>query len=381
MTRIIISTTLAILVAVPLSAQQPAKTETKLAPELAKQAGESIDKAIAFYRTQQGPDGSLAPKAAFEMGITALGVSSMLETKRITVNDPMIVKAMGFMEKFVQPNGGIYPKDAPGQHNYLTSVGLIAFVAADKDGKYKSVRDNAIKFLKGMQWGEDGSGNNKVAPDDVRYGGFGYDSKKNPDLSNSSFTMEALTKAGIPKDDPAMQRAMVFLRRCQNYTGEGGNDKAKGSPEEMDGGFFYNPMETKALAGNTPSGGLRSYASMTYAGLKSFVYAGLDKNDPRVKAAMTWITKHYDLDSNPGMGQSGLYYYYQVFSKTLKAAEVDKLPVANGPPRDWRTDIVKELISRQQPDGSWVNKDKRWMEADARLVTAYSLSALADAIK
>jgi squalene-hopene/tetraprenyl-beta-curcumene cyclase len=293
----------------------------------------------------------------------------------------MIVKAMGFMEKQVQPDGGIYPRDATGQHNYFTSVGLLAFVAADIDGKYKSVRDNAVKYLRGMQWSEEGSGNNKVGPDDVRYGGFGYDSKKRPDLSNSSFTIEALTKAGVSKDDPALQRAMVFLRRCQNYTGEGGNDKAQGAPEDMDGGFFYNPMETKASAGNTPSGGLRSYASMTYAGLKSFVYAGLKKDDPRVKAAMTWITKHYDLSSNPGMDQSGLYYYYQVFSKALKAAEVDQLTVANGPPRDWRTDIVKQLISVQQTDGSWVNKDKRWMESDARLVTAYSLSALANAIK
>ena len=381
MTRIVLSTGLALMIAFPATAQLPAKSEAKIAPELAKQAGESIDKAIAFFRTQQGAEGSLAPKTAFEMGITAIGVSSMLETKRITVNDPMIVKAMGFMEKQVQPDGGIYPKDATGQHNYFTSVGLLAFVAADKDGKYKSVRDNAVKYLKGMQWGEDGSGNNKVGPDDVRYGGFGYDSKKRPDLSNSSFTVEALTKAGIAKDDPALQRAMVFLRRCQNYTGEGGNDKAQGAPEDMDGGFFYNPMETKAPAGNTPSGGLRSYASMTYAGLKSFIYAGLKKDDPRVKAAMTWISKHYDLKSNPGMDQSGLYYYYQVFSKALSAAEIDRLAAENGPPRDWRTDIVKQLISVQQPDGSWVNKDKRWMESDARLVTAYSLSALANAIK
>jgi squalene-hopene/tetraprenyl-beta-curcumene cyclase len=372
---------LAFLAATPVLAQPPAEKQTKIDAAVVKAAGESIDKAIAFYRTQQGPEGGLAPKAAFEMGITALAVSSMLETKRITPNDPMIAKAMAFLEKHVQPDGGIYPKGVEAQQNYLTAVGLLAFVAADTGGKYKSVRENAIKFLKGMQWHEEGAGANKVDVNNINYGGFGYDSKKRPDLSNTSFTLESLHKAGLSNDDPAVQRAMIFLRRCQNYTGEGGNDKAQGAPEDMDGGFIYSPSESKSPAGNSPTGGLRSYASMTYAGLKSFVYAGLKKNDPRVQAALEWIKKHYDLEQNPGMGQSGLYYYYQVFAKALKAAEIDAVATAAGEPRNWRKDLVQTLIAKQQPDGSWINKDKRWLENDARLVTAYSLAAMANALR
>ena len=41
---------------------------------------------------------------------------------------------------------------------------------------------------------------------------------------------------------------------------------------------------------------------MTYAGLKSMIYAGVKHDDPRVKAAYEWIQKHYTLDENPGMG-------------------------------------------------------------------------------
>jgi hypothetical protein len=379
MNRTFLAAGLALCFAIPASAQL--KTETKLDPETAKKARESVDKAIAFFRTQQGPTGSLAPKAAHEGSVTAIAVAAMLDTKRIAVNDPMIAKAMAFMETQVQPDGGIYAKGATGQHNYSTSVGLIAFVAADKDGKYKSVRDNAIKFLRGMQWQEESTGQNKVDQNDVRYGGFGYDSKKNPDLSNSAFTIEALTAAGLSRDDPAMKRAMVFLRRCQNFTGEGGNDKPHGSPSEQDGGFIYNPFETKSPDGKSNTGGLRAYASMTYSGLKSFVYAGLTKDDPRVQAAMTWIGKNYKLDQNPGMGKSGLFYYYQVFGKALHAANIDKLPVEKGEPKDWRADLVKQLVSTQQADGSWVNTDKRWMEADPRLATGFSLSALAAAMK
>ena len=44
------------------------------------------------------------------------------------------------------------------------------------------------------------------------------------------------------------------------------------------------------MAGKADDGGLRSYASMTYAGLKSMIYAGLDRDDPRVKAALDYIT-------------------------------------------------------------------------------------------
>ena len=58
---------------------------------------------------------------------------------------------------------------------------------------------------------------------------------------------------------------------------------------------------------------------MTYAGLKSMIYAGVKKDDPRVKAAYEWVQKHYTLDENPGMGGNGLYYYYHTFAKALDA--------------------------------------------------------------
>ena len=88
-----------------------------------------------------------------------------------------------------------------------------------------------------------------------------------------------------------------------------------------DGGFYYTPAAGgESEAGKTPNGGLRSYASMTYAGLKSMIYAGVGPDDPRVKAAVKWFQMHYGLDDNPGMGGAGLYYYYHTFAKALDAA-------------------------------------------------------------
>src|SRR5258708_11117777 len=52
-----------------------------------------------------------------------------------------------------------------------------------------------------------------------RSGGFGYDSKNRPDMSNSGFALEALAAAGVKQDNPAFKKATVFLSRSQNLKG------------------------------------------------------------------------------------------------------------------------------------------------------------------
>ena len=118
---------------------------------------------------------------------------------------------------------------------------------------------------------------------------------------------------------------------------------------------------------------------MTYAGLRSLVYAGLTADDPRVKAAKAYLAKHYSVDENPGLGQRGLFYYYQAFAKTLDALKEPAFVDAQGVSHDWRADLVGALAKRQGPSGSWVNPIDSFMEGDANLVTAYGLLALAHA--
>ena len=116
---------------------------------------------------------------------------------------------------------------------------------------------------------------------------------------------------------------------------------------------------------------------MTYAGLKSMIYAGVGPEDSRVKAALTWIRRNYDLKSNPGLRDAGLFYYYHTFAKALDAVGSDTVTDAKGESHDWRAELLSEIASRQQPNGSWVNeKNPRWLEGDSNLVTAYALLAL-----
>ena len=335
----------------------------------AKAYQKMVDRAVGFLKTKgQAQDGSYTSFAG--PGITALVTTGLMRNGR-SVDDPLVAKSLKYLEGFVQPDGGIY-RTGTFYRNYETSVCLLCFAEANKDGRYKKMIANADRFLKGLQWDED----EEQKPEDLGYGGAGYGKHKRPDLSNTSFLIDALLAAGNGPDDEAVKKALVFISRCQNLETE--NNTTKFSAKNPDGGFYYTPAAGgSSQAGETPNGGLRSYASMTYAGLKSMLYAGVKADDPRVKAALDWAEKHYDLDSNPGLGSSGLYYYYHIFAKALDATGKDYIEDADGTRRNWRADLIAKLIEKQQDDGSWINENERWLEGDPNLVTAYALLALA----
>ena len=190
--------------------------------------------------------------------------------------------------------------------------------------------------------------------------------------------LDALKAVAEDPESEAFQKAATFMSRCQNLPTPHNTAEWAGNVSADDkGGFIYTAVgKGESKAGETPDGGLRSYASMTYAGLKSMLYAGVDNSDIRVKAAKDWIGRHYDLTSNPGMGQQGLFYYYHVFAKALDASGEDFVKGAEGQLHNWRSDLTKRLSELQREDGSWTNPADRWFEGDPNLVTAYALLAL-----
>jgi squalene-hopene/tetraprenyl-beta-curcumene cyclase len=253
----------------------------------------------------------------------------------------------------------------------------MALKAANRDVKYKKIIGNAADFLKKLQWDEQ----NDKKPEDDFYGGAGYDSKSRPDLSNTQFFLEALKEAGIGPDDPAFKHAKIFVTRCQNLKGEGNDQPWAGKVN--DGSFIYSAAaggQTKVLDKPEPDGSLPGYGSMTYAGIKSLIYCGVSKDDPRIKKALEWTENHYTLDSNPGMPKirqhQGLYYYYHSMAKCLEVLGVKKLKAVDGKEHDWRAEITQALAKQQKDDGSWVNDKDSWMEGDPNLVTGYALMTL-----
>jgi squalene-hopene/tetraprenyl-beta-curcumene cyclase len=194
-------------------------------------------------------------------------------------------------------------------------------------------------------------------------------------LSNTSFLLDALQAAGDESSDEAVKRALVFVSRCQNLPSR--YNTTEFASKNPDGGFYYTIADGGAsMAGKSEDGGLRSYGSMTYAGLKSMIFAGLGPDDARVKAAINWVKNHYDLSSNPGLGQAGLYYGYHTFAKALSALGSDQFTDAKGVQHLWKAELLQELANRQQDNGSWVNVEKRFQEGDPNLVTSYVLLTL-----
>ena len=94
---------------------------------------------------------------------------------------------------------------------------------------------------------------------------------------------------------------------------------------------------------------LRSYGSISYAGMMSFAYARVAKDDDRVSAVIDWLGSNYTLDENPGMGQEGLYYYYHLMAKALSAQKVQFLKRDDGSLVRWRSDLAKHLVSLRIP--------------------------------
>ena len=334
-----------------------------------------VGRAVAYLLSVQQSDGSFAPQLG--SAGTALATTALLY-HGVPIDDPAIARALQHLRTFRHDDGGLYQPDSL-YKNYETCLAAMCIREAQRLGQLAGKADpadqqllaNAIDFLRGEQW-DQGEG---LETSDPAYGGAGYGTHERPDLSNTSYLTDALKSLGVASDDPIWKRCEIFVSRCQNL--ESDHNTTEFASKNPDGGFYYTPAAGgTSQAGTTDAGGLRSYGSMTYAGLKSLLYAGVDRNDPRVVAAYEWITRNYDLSSNPGLGSQGLYYYYHTFAKSLAAWGHHDLVDATGARHRWQDELVATLAKHQRSDGSWVNDHPRWREDDPALVTAYSLLAL-----
>jgi squalene-hopene/tetraprenyl-beta-curcumene cyclase len=359
--RLLVFVCLVVVWATNAAGQQPAESQRR-------QYDQTVSRAIRFLETKgQLDDGSFSAVSA--PGVTSLVTTALLRHGQ-TPNSPAVAKALKFLEQFVRDDGGIY-QEGTLYRNYETCLAMVCFKEANRDGRYDATLKKAEAFVKGLQWDESEGADRS----DTAYGGAGYGKHKRPDLSNTSFLLDALNAMDVDGNDEAIQRALVFVSRCQNLESE--HNTTPFATKNPDGGFYYTPAAGgTSQAGETDTGGLRSYGSMTYAGLKSMIYAGVGPDDPRVKAAVRWIQKNYGLESNPGMGNAGLFYYYHTFAKALDAMGMKTIVDEDGIEHDWRAELVEELAQRQRPDGSWINDNDRWLEGDANLVTGYALLAL-----
>jgi squalene-hopene/tetraprenyl-beta-curcumene cyclase len=327
---------------------------------------QSVSRGVEYLKAQQ-KNGSWMSHP----GITALCLRALVKASdEITPSTPWIEQGFAYLLSCQREDGAFVDPNARMQTtNYSTALAILALVERD-DAKSKKAVQKGQAFLVEMQADE---GEGYELEHDMGYGGIGYGGDERPDLSNLQLALEALKASGLPDDHPAYQKALIFLKRCQDI--EGNTMEWAGAS----GGFAYAPdaSSNQALPANRgASQEVAPYGSMTFAGLKSLLFCNVEKSDPRVKEAMVWISNNFSVSEHPNFGQNSIYYYFKTMSKALEVADVDVLTLADGQTVDWRDALVAELIKRQGEDGSWVNSAKRYMEGVPVLVTSYALSAL-----
>ena len=344
---------------------------------------EAIERGARFLYKNQNPAGWWSSSEIPALTALALVALEMSEVAKLDAKyGSERRRALDFIAGSAKPDGSIHRGQLV---NYNTACSLMALSLADEP-RFRSLILKARAYIADSQidLGE------KDKMDDYHDGGVGYNSKyDHSDMNNTLMAIEAMRMSELAlrrpdKPDQPLESDLDwkalehFLSSCQNLPERSNNPSLSSSAEDR-GGFIYHPGESKAgevVDEQTRRLALRSYGSISYAGMMSFAYARVGSDDERVKAVIDWLGRNYTIEENPGMGSEGVYYYYHLMAKALKAQGVATLEGPEGNKIEWRTELKTKLLSLQKPDGSWQNPTKRWMEGDPNLTTAYVLVAL-----
>jgi squalene-hopene/tetraprenyl-beta-curcumene cyclase len=359
--------------------EQPEPRESALTSQQRTQAEEALRKGLNWLAAGQSKDGSWSDHGV--PALTGLPLWAFARTDH-PHRDAIVSNAVRYLRGCVQPDGGIYKPTflTGGLTTYNTAVCMTALHALG-DPTLTPIVLKARTFMADSQ----------IESGDDTDGGFGYSRTTHfvhADLQNTAMAMQAMRlTAGVEDSRPKgetradldWKRTVAFLERLQNKP-SAGEENAGGMTYAAGGSIFGS---SKAKDGTVV---LRSSGTMTYAGLLSMIYADMARDDHRVRSAFDWATRHWTLDENPGVGPSGLYFYYHVMSRALCAFGADSIPVKDRGSVNWRAEYVAKLVAAQRKDdapdqGFWVNKDSnRFWEGNPVLVTAYCIMGLQSAM-
>ncbi len=373
---------------------QPARTT---APSRRTRIDRSLARAARFLLARQSADGAWRSDTygSFKDGpsLTPLVVNALLACSETPKGKAACRKGAAYLGALVRADGSI--NEGKGGLNYpvYTAAGAVVVLSQPRFAARRKARSAWLAYLRERQLTE------KLGwqPRDKEYGGWGYaiDLPRKPkeealtesNLSATVFALDALRAASCSSRDPALARALVFVKRCQNFA----DDPRHKNPAFDDGGFFFiygDADRNKAgLAGREDDGRERffSYGSATADGLRCLLACGLKRNHPRVRAARRWLETEFRADEPPGRFAEGsefkrpaVYYYYAwSTARTLRAATGPVLPRPQGK-LSWPALLTDELLTRQRKDGSWVNPATFVREDDPVAATSMAVLALAE---
>jgi len=364
--------------------------EGDLAKKLKDTYAAAAEKLVAMQDSagawKMGPEGKQTPSPS-STGLIVASLASAPEPIRSKFKDAA-AKGLAYILSRVNADGSI-GEGPTGTFikTYTTAICLVALASVERTDKVADVIRGCQAYLKNNQLKEG-----------LHEGGLGYGDvpkekeKMRGDLSVTGFAAEGLKVSGLPQDDEFWKLVVKFVRKCQNNS-EVNNDpefvaelKKAGMAVGNDGGLYYTPVASdKASPAGTKKVAdkevIVSYGAMTYDGIKTYIYAGLKKDSPEVKAAMDWVRKNWSLDMHPGFAYEevkrnhlrGIYYYYLLMARALDVYGENPLETFDGKKHDWPKELAEQFIKVVRDSKMWQNDNPAWYENDPVVTTAYVL--------
>jgi Prenyltransferase and squalene oxidase repeat len=390
--------------ALTAAARDRARAADAVRPEdpsaFAKRIDASLQAAAGFLIGRQSADGAWRSEVypPFRDGdaLTPLTVASVLTLPRTPKLEAACRLGTEYLSLPFRADRALQPTSPALNYPVYSAAGAVIALSDASYAKDRQARDAWLEFLRSRQLTE----TLDWQPADVAYGGWGYapdpprkpkpgeptPALSEPNLSATVFAIEALRAAGCGPDDPAIRKARTFVLRCQNFA-EG---PQRQDPKYDDGGFFFilgDAVRNKAgVAGRDAAGRERfnSYGSATADGLRALLMCGAEGDSARMKAARHWLDTHFAPDIHPGVyaedrehaRQAPFYYYARSQALAWKL-----LPGNENADREQMAQravaLARELIKRQQSNGSWSNMAVDLREDDPLVATPLAAEALA----
>ena len=305
-------------------------------PALREKAQRAIDGGLHYLRGQQAPDGSVLKS----VGITALSLRAFLESHRgYTESDgAFITRQVDFLLSKVKSDGSI------SESLQNTSLQHRRRVDRARRDEEPEVRRGHRGRAKVPDPASDRRGRRLQAGPSAITAGSATAETSGPTCPTCTSRWRASRPRRPTPRIPSGRRrwcSSTAPRTAARATIRSGPPTMAASPT--------GPARTRPSTRTGPA----SYGGMTAAGLLSLLFAGTDKNDPRVQAAYKWMTANYTLEVNPGTTKKhGLFYFYNAFAKVMAAYGEDTFTDGKGQKHNWRNELVQKL--RQPAGGGWV---------------------------
>jgi len=300
------------IAAPPSTTNLDTASSTEPIVEITPKLNASVNRGLAFLASVQAEDGSFgASRYGRHVGVTALACLAFMADGHLPDRGPYgrnIERGLGFILASTQETGLIA---ADTSHGPMYGHGFATLFMAEVYGQTPEPRSRealvkAVRLIVGAQNPE---------------GGWRY--QPVPLEADISVTicqimaLRAARNAGISVPGQTVERAVAYVRRCQNPS---------------DGGFRYM----------VNSGG--SAFPRTAAGVASLYYAGIYEDDALSRGLEYLVRHRHRSMSNRSAGH---YYYGHYYA-------VQAMYLAGGPYwAQWFPAIRRELLARQEARGNW----------------------------